>query len=389
MINQCGDIQIAEDALQTACLKASRVWPSKGIPDSPEGWLYTVAKRSLLDVARHDQHRSQPHLQATVADSLSATESSDEGSQPIPDERLKLIFTCCHPALNNQAQVALTLKTLCGLTSREIARAYLVSESTMQQRLVRAKKKIRHAGIAYRVPEPHELDERMEAVLETLYLIFNESYTAFEGQTLSRADLGNEAVRLARLLHQLLPDPRSAGLLALMLMHQARDSARSTSDNPYICLEDQDRGLWDQSKISEGRNLVLTALAQAKPDKYQIQAAISAVHCEAQSWDETDWPQILLLYSTLYHLEPNPVVKLNALVALARSGELDSALEQMRALSDDLTEYQPFHAAMADLLATAGDVEGALSFYESAIKLSNNQAERQFLQKRKELITPK
>ena len=264
-----------------------------------------------------------------IADSLQPEQLESEAAQPIPDERLKLIFTCCHPALNQQSQVALTLKTLCGLSAREIARAYLISEIAMNQRLVRAKQKIKKAGIPYRVPGKADLEERLDSVLATIYLIYNESYSAYEGQTLTREDLAEEAIRLAEILHKLLPTPEVAGLLALMLLHQARSPARCSTERAFIPLQEQDRGLWNQQKISAGRHVLLQALDQGKPGKYQLQASISALHSEAASWQETDWKQIFLLYLTLYEAEPTPVIMLNGIVALANSGRADEALHRL------------------------------------------------------------
>lgn len=378
LIARCGDIQLAEDALQEACLQASAKWRYTP-PNKPGAWLHTVAQRRLIDKLRRAQRQSSDAALTQALDNLQGSTLSDEESQEIPDERLKLIFTCCHPALAEQARLALTLKTLCGLNSREIARAFLVSETTMNQRLLRAKKKIRAAGIAYKVPSSTELDERLDSVLAVIYLIFNESYSAYEGQSLTRDELAQEAIRLARVLHKLLPKPEVAGLLALMLLHQSRNSARSKDASNYVPLERQDRSLWDQTKISEGRTLLLTTMAMGQIGKYQLQAAISAVHAEAAHWADTDWAQILLLYITLFKLEPTPVVELNLLVALAMSGEHARALQRLKQLETQLKDYQPYHAGSANICEQLGLVEQARDHYQRAIVMSKNSAEREFL----------
>lgn len=381
LITQCRDLQLAEDALQDAFVQASEAWPNNQRPDNPEAWLFTTAKRRLIDKLRQSSRQSDIKILAEINDSLSPESREVEADQPIPDERLKLIFTCCHPALNEQARVALTLKTLCGLSAREIARAYLMSETTMNQRLVRAKQKIRKTGIAYKIPEGDALSERLDSVLAVIYLIYNESYSAFEGQTLTREDLAEEAIRLVRVLYALLPEPEVAGLLALMLLHQARNPARSDHEHQFIPLELQDRSKWDRTKISEGRTLLLATLGLGKPDKYQLQASISALHTEAETWEATDWKQILLLYLTLYEKEPSPVVKLNGLVALAQSGNVEEALRQLEPLADELENYQPFYAAKADMESRLGFSDLAVQSYEKAVALSNNEAEKNFLAK--------
>jgi RNA polymerase sigma-70 factor (ECF subfamily) len=309
---------------------------------------------------------------------LHSSDETTEAEHPIPDERLKLIFTCCHPSLSEQAQTALTLKTLCGLSAREIARAYLVSEVTMNQRLTRAKQKIKKAGIAYKVPETDNLEERLPSVLSVIYLIFNESYTAFEGKTLTRQDLANEAIRLAKVLYRLLPRPDIAGLLCLVLLHTSR-IAGSNQALTFITLEKQDRSLWDQTEIEEARTLLLRVMSEGKPDQYQIQAAISALHAQAQDWVATDWTQIILLYDELYKLNPSPVVKLNQSVALANSGNKELALVQLNKLEEALKDYQPFYAARADLARQLSKIELAIQSYQKAISMSKNAIERDYL----------
>ena len=387
LVAKCGDIQLAEDALQHAFLQASEKWAGDEAPNKPEAWLFTVAKRHLIDKLRQSSRQSAEHTLIAISESMQLDQAVSEGAQAIPDERLKLIFTCCHPALKPQAQVALTLKTLCGISAREIARAYLVSETTMNQRLVRAKQKIRKAGIAYEVPQGEALNDRLASVLAVIYLIYNESYSAFEGQTLTRKDLAEEAIRLARVLHRMLPATEVSGLLALMLLHQSRQPARSNDTQSFVTLEQQNRALWDQHKISEGRTVLLSALAQGKPGKYQLQAAISALHSEADSWLKTDWQQITLLYRALYKAEPSPIVKLNGLVAMAQSGREQEALEQIKALSDQLAEYQPFYAAKAELENRLSLTAEAKLSYRQAIKRTKNQAEKKFLEERLANIT--
>lgn len=379
LVSQCGDLQLAEDALQDALEQASEKWRANSTPNNPEAWLLTVAKRRLIDVFRATKRQRDAHLLEDLANSLTANQTEPESEQEVPDERLKLIFTCCHPALNQPAQVALTLKTLCGLSVREIARAFLVSETTMNQRLVRAKQKISKAGIAYRVPNQEELPARLDSVLAVVYLIYNESYAAFEGQTLTREELANEAIRLAEVLQKLLPSAEISGLLALMLMHQARSPARATATQDYIPLAEQDRSRWDQNKISPARTTLVAALSQGKPGKYQIQAAISALHCAAPSWEETDWQQIFLLYLTLYEIEPSPIVKLNASMASAHLQGESQAYVELQTLAIELQDYQPYFAARAELESKLGLAEQASASYERAIKLSKNIAERQFL----------
>jgi len=387
LVANCGDLQLAEDALQHAFLQATEKWANDNAPGKPEAWLFTVAKRRLIDRLRQSSRQSSEHTLAAITESMQLDQAVSEGPQAIPDERLKLIFTCCHPALKPQAQIALTLKTLCGISAREIARAYLVSETTMNQRLVRAKQKIRKTGIAYEVPEGDALTDRLDSVLAVIYLIYNESYSAFEGQTLTRKDLAEEAIRLARILHKLLPATEVSGLLALMLLHQSRQAARSNREQSFIPLEQQNRTLWDQNKISEGRTVLLGALAQGKPGKYQLQAAISALHAEANSWATTDWRQITLLYLALYKAERSPIVKLNGLVAMAQSGREQEALEQIKRLADQLSEYQPFYAAKAEIEQRLSLIEEAKTSYQQAIKRSKNQAEKKFIEDRLAKIT--
>ncbi len=373
------DITMAEDAMQDAFAQAVEKWSVNGEPNNKAAWLFTVARRRLIDNIRKESHRSSRQTQQAVTDMFQYNDSPCETDADIPDERLRLIFVCCHPALAQNAQVALTLKTLCGLTTREIARAYLTSEVAMNQRITRTKRKIRDAGIAYSVPEGDALVERLPSVLATIYLIYNESYSAYTGQTLTREDLANEAIRLARVLYCLLSNPSVAGLLALMLLHDARRPARSSQTQAYIPLQDQDRSLWDQVKIREGTQLVLAALAKSNPDTYQIEAAISSLHATSPSWQETDWPQIEQLYSLLYQLNPSPIVMLNLIVAKAYKGEVNQAYQQLKKIEAELTDYQPYYAAKAELSLMLKLFDESLRNYDKAIALTENEAEKNFL----------
>ena len=396
LIAATGDFTLAEDALQDAVVAALRQWPVEGAPRQPAAWLTTIARRKAIDHLRRDQTllRKQATLQA-LAD-LEATQpaapSPDDGASDFPDERLKLLFTCCHPALALDARVALTLRTLGGLTTEEIARAFLVSDTTMAQRLTRARRKIRDAGIPYRVPPLHLLPERLDGVLATIYLIFNEGYDASTGDTLIRRELCDEAIRLARTLLALLArepglgsdEPESLGLLALMLLTHARHHARATANGDLIILEKQDRALWDAAEIAEGLALLDHALLARRRGPYQIQAAISALHAQAPSASETDWRQIALLYEALAALTPSPVVALNHAAAIAMADGPRSGLVLLDdpALADDLRDYHHYHAARADLLRRADRRAEAAAAYQRALALCHNQVERRYLLRR-------
>jgi len=379
----CKDLTLAEDALQDACEQATIRWPAEGIPDNAGAWLHTVAKRRLIDHLRQNQSRSAKQTLQLIRDSVYDESASTEAGHAVPDERLRLIFTCCHPALNERTRVALTLKTLCGLKVKEIARAFLSSEVAMSQRLTRAKRKIRDAGIAYEIPEGAALEQRLPSVLAVIYLIYNESYSAYEGQTLTRSDLANEAIRLARILCELIPRPDVSGLLALMLLHDSRRSVRSAEDHSFVPLQDQDRSAWNQEYIAEGTQILLTALAQGQPERYQIQASISALHATAKSWSETDWSQIEKLYGELYKVDPSDIVLLNASLAKAHAGDLDEAYRKVLDLQTSLNKYQPYHAAKADLETRLGLAERAAESYDKAIGLTRNRIERDFLIKKR------
>lgn len=381
------DLDIAEDALHDALVQASTEWSKKETPKKPAAWLLTVARRRLIDRIRKEKHRSSEETLQAIIDTTSTIEVIDDDT--FPDERLRLIFTCSHPALAEDVRVPLTLKTLCGLSSREIARAYLSSEIAMNQRLTRAKRKIRDAGIPYAVPEGDALQERLPSVLAVIYLMYNESYSAFEGQTLTRKDLAQEAVRLARLLRKLLPLPDVDGLLALLLLHDSRRSARSSDTQTFIPLEHQDRTCWNQSLIKEGTQLALTSLAQGKPGPYQVQAAISALHAMSPSWQETDWPQIQELYGVLSCIAPSPIVTLNKAMTHAYGGDIETAYKNLRPLQNALKDYQPFYVGRAELEHRRGNLKQAVDDYTKALTLTKNQAERDFLESQKNTIQKK
>jgi RNA polymerase sigma-70 factor, ECF subfamily len=382
LIRSTGDFDLAEDALQEACARATASWPRDGLPARPGAWLTTVARRCAVDAVRRRRPLVGEDLEMPGA-------PSDLDTAPPPgleDDRLRLLFTCCHPALGAEAQVALALRTLCGLSTREIARAYVEPEATTAQRLVRAKRKIREAGIPYEVPRPEVFAERLERVQAVVYLVFNEGYASTEHQGLVRADLCAEAIRLGRLLLELLPaEAEVRGLLALMLLHHARQAARVSQDGSLILLEEQDRALWDREAIAEGTLLLDAALAARAPGPYQVQAAIAALHAGARRAEETDWRQISGLYGALLCYLPNPVVELNAAVALAMAEGLEAGLAWMDRLCEreELRGYHLLPAARADLLRRAGRTEEARAAYADALRLVQNPAERVYLERRR------
>ncbi len=387
LIRISGSFDRAEEALQEAFASALAHWPAKGIPQNPGAWITAAAHRKLIDQSRRERTKREKQdslLHATAAAIPRDNFDLEEMSMPFPDDRLRLIFTCCHPALNREGQVALTLRTLGGLSTAEIAKAFLLPEPTMAQRLVRAKRKIQEAHIPYAVPPPHRLAERLTSVQAVVYLIFNEGYSAATGDRLVRRDLCLEAIRLGRVLCELVPEePENIALLALMLLHDSRRDAR-VSNGQLVTLEEQDRSLWDESEISEGLGLVEQALHLGRAGPYQLQAAIAALHAQSKSARDTDWPQIAALYGKLLEFNSSSVIALNRAVAIAMSAGLEAGLQAIDALgpSGELEKYYLFHAARADILFRMDRLEEAAMAYRTASGLAGNRIEQDFLARR-------
>ena len=384
LIRLVGDFDLAEEALHDAFATAVERWPEDGIPANPRAWLISTGRFKSIDRVRRRARFDAKLIEVTERLATNMTPAPESDDEEVEDDRLRLIFTCCHPALAPDAQIALTLREVCGLTTEEIARAFLTPAPTLAQRIVRAKNKIRDARIPYQVPPLSELHERLDVVLHVIYLVFNEGYSASSGASLTRHDLSAEAIRLGRLLVELLPEPEATGLLALMLLHDARRSARSSNDGELLLLEEQDRSLWNRTQIDEGRRLVEQALMAQPVGRYVLQAAIAAVHADSPDAAATDWRQIVGLYDILLRIEPTPVVELNRAVAVAMADGPAAGLVLIDEIlaRGELTEYYLAHSARADLCRRLGRRKDAIAEYERALELTKQEPERRFLARR-------
>lgn len=383
LIRLLGDFDLAEEALHEAFVSAVEKWPREGVPENPRAWLVSAGRFKAIDVIRR-----RARFDASLGDVASRLDADAKTAEPdeegIEDDRLRLIFTCCHPALSAEARAALTLREVCGLTTEEIARAFLTAPPTVAQRIVRAKAKIKDARIPYQIPERADLPERLETVLHVVYLVFNEGYSASSGSSLTRSDLSGEAIRLGRLLVELLPEPDVLGLLALMLLQESRRAARATPSGELILLDQQDRGLWNQEQISEGASLVQQAISSGQVGPYSVQAAIAAVHAQAASPAATDWGQIVALYDLLAQANPSPVVELNRAVAVAMRDGPEAGLELIDSIlaRGDLADYHLAHSARADFCRRLGRTADARVSYQRALDLTRQEPERRFLEGR-------
>ena len=384
LIRLLGDFDLAEDVMQDAFAAALQRWPQDGIPESPRAWLVSTGRFKAIDTIRRRERFDAAQEKITEELGLEASDTSNLTDESVEDDRLRLIFTCCHPILTPEGRAALTLREVCGLTTEEIARAFLTTPATLAQRIVRAKAKIRDAKIPYQVPSSEELPERLATALQVIYLVFNEGYYASSGSSLVRADLSDEAIRLGRLLLELLPEPEVMGLLALMLLQESRRAARATPTGELVLLEDQNRSLWNHGQIVEGVALVERALVSRRFGPYTLQAAIAAVHAEATDAASTDWPQIVALYNLLARAEPSAIVELNRAVAVAMRDGPEAGLAMIDAIfaRGELTDYHLAHAARADLCRRLGRADEARDSYRKALSLTRQDPEKRFLEKR-------